>query len=433
MNCTSCEFEITNKHDTLQCFGLCGHKYHYTCLSSRNKYYKKPLITALNEIQNLLWFCDECLPNITAAFAEGQQQQQSHQNLQTDQIPLTQSQQIPMTQQHPEQSNILADLVFSPPTISDSIQVNITSQMETDEQKETESTESIQSTTNGKRRRISIDSVATDSQSSNLSEFVTSRISSTNYRCIYLTKFKPSTVESDIIAHINSCNRDNTEIIECKKLIPQKCNTKKVSFVSFKLTVHKEFFNVYIDQSFWPNGVTPSEFVVRPPKTQIKSQSKQFRVNPFAFRRPQQNKPTTQKSIATNKNKRLNTNNTHKNHFNSNSNFNLHNMAANSNSNNRRQSNRKHQSIPSPHSNFNPNSNFKPNRNGSSTQNQKNHRAPFNIHTLRPGQRQMPQHNKKTPLKSQPVHRGPNFMGPEQLMMLKQMLDWQLSSLMSRF
>lgn len=81
MDCTSCKLEITSKHDSLECFGACGHRFHFLCLSGANKSYKKTLINTLNDIHNLLWFCDECLPNIIAAFSPRYEQSITQSNL----------------------------------------------------------------------------------------------------------------------------------------------------------------------------------------------------------------------------------------------------------------------------------------------------------------------------------------------------------------
>lgn len=66
-----------------------------------------------------------------------------------------------------------------------------------------------------------------------------------------------------------------------------------MSFVSFKLTVHNEFFNSFIDQAFWPAGIKASDFVVRPPESRAKSNIEKLRVDPFAVRAPRQNSPNS--------------------------------------------------------------------------------------------------------------------------------------------
>lgn len=116
MDCTSCNLEITSKHDTLECFGACGHKFHFSCLNGANKSYKKSLISTLNDIQNLLWFCDECLPNIIAAFSPRDEQSNIQPN--STQNNNIDSQQMLTTFNISQQSNTLAALVSNHPTNS---------------------------------------------------------------------------------------------------------------------------------------------------------------------------------------------------------------------------------------------------------------------------------------------------------------------------
>lgn len=413
MSCTSCTMEITVNHDSLECFG-CGNKHHLSCLSSANKYFKKTIFNAIFYIENLLFFCNNCLPNITATFTRDKDQMQQHSN---GTEPTIQSQQSQLSQQNSEQSNQLADLVIIPSTnFTDSIQFQTQSSIQNTQEMDTneldnESVKCTQLNLNAKRRRISIENIP-ETQNSALSQLVSNKVSSTNYRCIYLTPFKPSTVEMDILKYIDSQNRCSTEIMECKKLLPEKCNTKKLSFVSFKLTVHKEFYDVYLQQSFWPIGVTASEFIVHPPKThskpksQSKSQSKKFRVNPFAVRKPQQSKTNSQTSHpikqidAANYNKNRNTpkliSNVYRQKFTA--------------SQNKQATKYERKKV-----------------NSNSNSNQKNRWAPSKVQSERKKFRRAPSINQ-----TQTHHRVNQFMDPKELRLLNQMVS-QLSSLLNRF
>lgn len=432
MNCTKCDLEITINHDKLECLGLCGHKFHLTCLTSANKAYKKSLINAIHHISNLLWFCDDCLPNITAAFSSDATTQQlpnqSQQNLDThlsqsnsnssqssslvDLVSLQvnnssqpqQPQQIQI-QSTPTQTSSLADLVSTPLTISAvSARPNDSDPMDTDENP-TSSAEGIEINSNGKRRRLSTNSVATATTSTSVGDSISNKFTSTNYRCIYLTPFKPSANGSNIIDYAISKNRDATEIMECKKLLPEKHNPKKMSFVSFKLTVHKEFYDSYIDQAFWPQGVTVKEFVVRQPK--IRPNSSGFRVNPFAIRRPPQFKPN-----------QLSPNITPSTHYNPNSKF----IGPNSLYKNQRGAHQPQKFIYSstlPH-------------NRKLNQNQKNQRLSPQRSAMRSNRPQKPQRNGTTPFKGQQNQQSQSFMGLEQMMALSQMLNWQLTAFLNQ-
>lgn len=69
--CNTCEFEIADSDDALQCYGFCGQKFHFPCISKENKKYKKALINYLIDIPNLQWFCNECICNTINATYNG--------------------------------------------------------------------------------------------------------------------------------------------------------------------------------------------------------------------------------------------------------------------------------------------------------------------------------------------------------------------------
>lgn len=279
MNCVKCASEIEIKHDSLKCRGICGKHFHLSCLSNANKAYKKSLITALINIENLLWLCDDCLPNITDTFSShgvDTQQNEHNQTMQTNQslenlVSISshdsiRSEHAIVTQNahtNGQPSNSLADLVASTSTGStNSVQQDGSIPMAIDDNA-TESMDVTEGNAKKRRRPNDNDNAA---ECSIPSATAAPKFTSTNYRCIYLTSFKPSTNESDIIQYVVTKKREATEIMECKKLLPAKCNMNKISFISFKLTVHKEFFDVYMDPTLWPNGVKAEEFVLRPPK-----------------------------------------------------------------------------------------------------------------------------------------------------------------------
>lgn len=239
------------------------------------------MITTLKDIKNLLWFCDKCLPDIFAAFTS-QNTQNAPQQFSEDsnQDDTQQNQKI---HHDTRQSKSLADFVIVPPSISNSsIDTNDSVQMEMDDNF-IESTVGSPSVHMSKKRKFPGDDDQTDIQSSSLSNLAVKKIPSTNYRCIYLTKFTPAASESDIIGYIKSKSREPTEVMECKKLIPTKSRFK-LTYVSFKLTVHNEFYDVYADNLFWPDGVSACEFDSRQLKSRAKANTGKLRVNPFAVR-----------------------------------------------------------------------------------------------------------------------------------------------------
>lgn len=239
MNCSKCELEIVPADSSLKCRG-CGNHFHFSCLSSANSAYKKALINALNKISNLLWFCDHCLPKIKNAFPSHgtvtQPDALNHTNQPTEQNTHTQRQ--------------TDDSMSSVSTIpTELVQLDESIQMAIDDTT-TNSTGNVGSHAS-KKRRISTDG------DDNAAEFpiptipAAPRRTSTNYRCIYLSPYPPTMIENAVSTYaVSEKNRDATEIMECKRLLPVKCNMNRVNFVSFKLTVHAEFFDVYMDPSF---------------------------------------------------------------------------------------------------------------------------------------------------------------------------------------
>lgn len=254
MNCTKCDHEIKTKDDSLKCRGLCSHHFHLT------------LITALIGIGNLLWFCDDCLPNITDTFS-------SHGNATHPHTSHNQTNHAV----HSNDSRSLEDLVLYPndssqpqhinndqsshaptqlgETLENLVVLNSTSsvnsvyhdgpvQMDTGDN-ETESMDDSAIISDRKRRRVSTNDDDSTTKSSASTAPAARKFSSTNYRCIYLTRFEPSTNECHIKNYATlKKNRDATEIMDCKKLLPEKCNMNKITFVSFKLTMHKEFYDI---------------------------------------------------------------------------------------------------------------------------------------------------------------------------------------------
>lgn len=52
---------LKSNSDSIDCYGFCGHKYHFTCVSKNNSSYKKAIIPYLVNIPNLQWYCNDCL------------------------------------------------------------------------------------------------------------------------------------------------------------------------------------------------------------------------------------------------------------------------------------------------------------------------------------------------------------------------------------
>lgn len=408
MNCSKCLLQFVDTDSSLKCRGLCGNHFHLSCLSSTNKAYKKALIKSLKDIPNLLWFCDACLPNSTNAFP-------SHS---TD-IP-------PRTQNHTNQSPVNS-ISFSPgiddthsqgqpdnsmTSVSSNhaelVQQNKSIQMAIDELTSNSTNNSMGNVENNasKRRRVSMNGDDNAVEIPIPTNPVAPRRTSTNYRCIYLSQYPPTMTESAVTQYaVSEKSRDATEIMECKRLLSTKCNMKKVTYVSFKLTVHAEFFDVYMDPTFWPSTVKAVEFETRPPKK--RQLIPKMRVNPFAVQRPSR--------IQQKKNSPAQMPRTIPNFSVSHAPF-----CSNSSNHSHRNNNNNYRNV---------NSNPRPDVNQrSSMPNQKNHQRQFTQQTSRRFKQQNPRQNNN----NMRQNRGQRTMEPAQLMALFEQLNWQLKSLLSQ-
>lgn len=316
-NCAECKVNLQINDNRIECYGFCGKKFHFSCISKTNKAYKKQVITLLIEIPNLQWYCDDCIPytingtysgilqninscvNVLTNSINGQQldngsistissNSTSPVNGLTNTQPIQIQTQIQTGFQNSSiqnaiitelQSNssdsvantsiISIDMTSDEPFNADSVTVNAKRKLSP-------------AVENAKRRKSNVHS---PSHSSHLGDFVAvnkSQINTIenneNSRCIYITPFKPTTDSSEIISHLKSFGviREFIDKINCVKLISDKVNQNKLSFVSFKLFVPDEYFNLVADKSIWPQGISVKEFENRSkliPKPKQKNQN----------------------------------------------------------------------------------------------------------------------------------------------------------------
>lgn len=94
-------------------------------------------------------------------------------------------------------------------------------------------------------------------------------------RSIYLTKFSPNAQTEDIIEHLKKFDviNDVLDKINCTRLVNRNVKSNKLTFVSFKIDVPEENFDILMKTDFWPCGVTAKEFEHRSPQNRIKHQS----------------------------------------------------------------------------------------------------------------------------------------------------------------
>lgn len=313
--CAECKQHCTPTDDCFKCNGSCGNFYHLSCLSRRNKYYKKSVVAVLSQIPNMLWYCNNCLPytlenalgglmrrlymcadiveriinplqyQLNASVSASQSQLMCAQQQQQQLIQPTQptsQQTASATENGTRDNNPLPNIAAGETNgMRDSAELANVS-MECIETIETTDAHSIHQpsaasnkncptqdnrkrkldgTQSPKRRKIENGS----SQSTMaLSQMVILPAKSPENRSIYITQFKPSTSTDQIIGHLRSRikTRKLVNKIKCTKLMSDRKNPKKLHFVSFKIDVPSEYFEQFIDPSIWPAGITAKEFSV---------------------------------------------------------------------------------------------------------------------------------------------------------------------------
>lgn len=302
--CNDCNNNISQTDDNIECYGFCGKSFHLNCLSKANKNYKKSVLNYLSLIPNFQWYCNECIPHtINGAFkgilkdlnqsadvikrligpcSNAQQRLATQSDEHRSAVALTtvktpsshqqQQQHVPsqpadeQTQQQQQKRIQISELdnnIF----IDDSM-ISI----DTNDSNENSAQSSIHkrklSPIKNDNKRIKTNS-STERLNSYIGNFVIDNNSHGNsainsdsmkYRSIYVSKFIPSTESIDIMKHLNSHSfiHSFADKIVCKKLVPNW--SKKLSFVSFKITVPEEYFDIVCDQSIWHSSIKVKEF-----------------------------------------------------------------------------------------------------------------------------------------------------------------------------
>lgn len=318
-NCSLCAEDIGTT-EIIKCSGICGGKFHYSCLSKENKNYKKTMVELLNKIDNLQWYCDSCIPHslntVVSKFTVGANYFDEIKSLLNSFISLTNP---------PVQLNLASTPIASSNSY-DQIEINAqpndtqistqainndvtTAQTVSGIESQEEMEIDIQTNRNKRARSLSperstnVDNVdilhnmssAPVLNSSPLENLVlgansdsTEKVSLDELvvqdkdknapgklRSIYLTKFSPNAQNEDIIEHLKKFDviSDVLDKISCTRLVNRNVKSNKLTFVSFKIDVPEDNFDILMKTDFWPCGVTAKEFEHRTPQKRIKHQS----------------------------------------------------------------------------------------------------------------------------------------------------------------
>lgn len=130
-------------------------------------------------------------------------------------------------------------------------------------------------------------------------------------RSVYLTPFSPSTEPADVINHLNrnAIVRPLSSDFKITKLV-KKNNKMELSFVSFKLDVPRQYFDMITAVDIWPEFITATQFNDKSVKPSAPANRSSSIVNP-KNRSQQQNltskaaHPKSKNSSGTVRNQRL--------------------------------------------------------------------------------------------------------------------------------
>lgn len=305
VNCGLCLSDVRDM-DSITCYGLCGRTFHLTCLANENNNYKKAVVEYLRKIQNLQWYCDNCIPHtingLVSTFKECASYLNefkrllpilsahcnifsSHANPSFDSASTSTNKNNSNTTVNGEsQQHISVDYIdmhvdtaeqMNNDNISNSVPLssfvlnnervltpnrsskrklnNVNSPMPTKVQRTARTSNLSQSTT------VNFDSQQNSQQ--NLPSNTASLPADDSPKYIYLSGFKPNTDTSAVMNHLNSIDGINASNIQCKKLVSEHNNRQRLTFVSFKLTVPSSIFDVVMCTQNWPKNTIVREFV----------------------------------------------------------------------------------------------------------------------------------------------------------------------------
>lgn len=86
-------------------------------------------------------------------------------------------------------------------------------------------------------------------------------------KTIFVSRLNPKTTVDDVLKFLTDSKIINdTTDVHCVRLVPKDKDTSELSFVSFKLAVPKDLYDIILDPNIWPGQVALREFVDNPPR-----------------------------------------------------------------------------------------------------------------------------------------------------------------------
>lgn len=105
------------------------------------------------------------------------------------------------------------------------------------------------------------------------------------FRPLHVSPFLPETTPESIIDHLNKYDfiRDFLGDIKCTKLVSQKRSLTSLHFVSFKLDIPQQHFEIVADSNIWPVDIEVKEFELRTCKNNAFTNSFKMQKNERSF------------------------------------------------------------------------------------------------------------------------------------------------------
>lgn len=312
MNCKTCQEPVNA--NTLKCSGPCSESFHISCLASINTQYKNALTPYMNKIPNLLWFCDNCIPDPSNLPKHTAADLTNHLDsiksfvdtilttLNSSQMPThTDTDSTPLATQHlNENIDNQSNGSFSTAESNEPMDIlsplfNVTTRNK-NKRLLNQSPESSHRTKhsrvddNVQQTQMAIETVIQNVQHvKSLADFIIVKKSApatapkittkTNMiRSIYVSPFNPTSDPSVIMKHLEA-NENLKHIVPnivCKRLASKN---RRTTFVSYKLDVPRHHFDIIVKPENWPMGLTIKEFIDN--RTSHSSATNDYK-NPFA-------------------------------------------------------------------------------------------------------------------------------------------------------
>lgn len=232
--CKQCSLPVIGL-DNMKCHGFCSQLVHLKCIG-----WKRPNMDFVNQNDNLLWLCNDCLNILDCVKANGT-------------IPAVQEVFAKAVEQSLQQvSSQINDIKTAIMSIQG-----------------TSSTAAPQAWPALKRARAEVDRSPRVKHSGEL--MVGTKLLDSTSKLIrtvpkpeakfwlYLSRIDPGVSEDDVITLVQECLKcDDTIVV--RKLLKKDADLASLQFISFKVGLNIKYKNAALNTSTWPSGILFREF-----------------------------------------------------------------------------------------------------------------------------------------------------------------------------